>query len=339
MPWWFSHSSAGLDIGTDTIKWSAVESSRLRSYLLSAPFLERRVARYQELENKQVEQRLATLLRDWKGKAPVWPKTLAVSVQGRGVMSGYLEFPQLSKRELETALPATIAREVPFPMDHTATVSERVAPLGAVSGTGIFYTVMQRWKFSYINQLLGAAGLEPTHIEPAALALKREFVRNHDVKPEDKEFVALIDCGYRWTQIVVQRGGNCYYARDFELAGGHFTASLAKAYNLAWPDAEQRKFQLDVSREFDDAVEPSLRRWLETVRLHVLNFESRSAHRISRIYLSGGSAAWPGLQKRLQDHLLIDVLSDDWKKIHAPADCQGNAVIYKVALGLALQKE
>lgn len=339
MPWWLSNPSAGLDIGSDSIKWSAVEPNKLRSYLLSAPLVEQRTSLSQDLDEKAREQRLSSVLQEFRHESPVWPKRIAASLQGPAISCGYREFPSLSSAELGVALRASVTGHVPYPESEQILSHEVVPPLLDSSCTGVFYTVTLREPATWLQGMLRRCGLEPAHLEVVPLSLTREFVRNHNVDREadgDAPFIGLVHCGFRYTQVVIHRRGFNYYARDFGIAGGEFTRAYQVSLGCDWTTAEASKKDSDLEKAAPPAVEWAVRRWSERVRIHIGNFCHKNHVHIDKVYLSGGSAAWNGLTERLQQHLQVPVVRDHWERMRAPKDFAGESIFYKAALGLAL---
>ena len=333
--WWFSSSTGGLDIGFDNVKWAAVEPNRLRSYLEIAPLVADRKSRDDTPNQEELLATLASLHERWSQNTPVWPKQATISVQGKEVACGYLEFPKLSRAELEVAIPGSLAGRMPYSLNDLAVVHRPVPPLNPKADVGVFFTAIGQRRIKTIREFGARLGYEIQNIEPAALALVRECGKNRQL-PKD-EFVALVHAGFRSTQVVVQRGGNCYYARDFGLAGGDFTHAYQACNQCEWPMAEASKRESNIFENRVSPAESVVLRWLERVRLHLQNFTRSTRQKATQALLSGGSANWTGLAQRLEEHIGIPVMRDSWAQIRPPDRSDADSVLFKVALGLAIR--
>jgi len=145
--------------------------------------------------------------------------------------------------------------------------------------------------------------------------------------------------GSRLTTVVVTLEGHPYFARDFALAGSHFTYALQMGAQSSWQEAEQHKLHLDAT-DREVSLEPALTRWLDQVR-RVLEACTRSLPelrpQVQRVFLMGGSAAMKGLAARLEETLKTPVTVETWVDLSPPQN-QPKAQLarFTTALGLAL---
>lgn len=236
--------------------------------------------------------------------------SVVATIPGHGTIGRYLEFPALSAKELAVAGPAQAWQFIPYPQDQTNLSFLQVPPLGGDKKTALFFVADQKERVESGQALL--KGLKIQRMEVPVLALARQFAAEH---PSDS-FQALVHCGHTLTHVLVMKGKHPYYYREIRLAGKDFTYAFQQANQSSWEEAEAYKHGVDaLAREVGG--EPFLQRWLKEVKRSLAG----SQIEVSKVFLSGGSAAWKGLRERLAEDLELPVEVDE------PA-------LYKVAAGL-----
>lgn len=333
--------SSSLDVGEFSVKFASVESDSGRIRVLwKGEVMPERQSQNDALAGDAMKTRLAALGSELSRRHPNLKKQVAVPIQGEGVTSQYLELPPVSTKELELAVPSMARRFIPFPID-TVTLSYVPVPQlsSADKRSAVFFVAVQREAVNRLGTLVQAAGFELKRLEVGPLALVREFSRNHEM-PRDR-FTALVHVGYRHTICIVLRERYPYYVRDFTPAGRDFTYAFQMGNQSTWEAAEHVKRNYDVM-ERDVSMEPFMLRWLDEVRRSLEYFRTQVLKQdtaVSQVFLSGGGAAWKGLDERLAEHLEIPVIVDFWNRSKmSGVDWQPEeACQYKLAAGAALQ--
>ncbi|OCL27029.1 hypothetical protein U472_05960 [Orenia metallireducens] len=140
--------------------------------------------------------------------------------------------------------------------------------------------------------------------------------------PNLSETVSLIDIGDQNTDLIIAQEGRLIFLRNFEFAGRHITEKLATINKISFEQAELYKKQ-GVSKE-------ELRIILEELRSQIYQsidyFQSEYKVRVAKIFLTGGSSDFKGLQNYLEDQIGIETIK-----------LEDN--LYSVAKGLALREE
>jgi len=157
--------------------------------------------------------------------------------------------------------------------------------------------------------LLREGGLDPETILPEALALYRA-VTHFEVYPRE-EAAALLDIGHEKTTMIIWRGKTLELARSIAVAGVSLTRALQKSLNLSVEEAALLKIK-GGGEEGKQAIGETLRRLAEEVQRTLTGYESGGEGRsIQKVFLTGGSAALPGIR---------DILEEELKKSVAPLD-------------------
>lgn len=333
-------ASVGLDIGQHTVRWAAVElsSGRLKE-VWSGELIPERGQKSDLLEGAALEKRLKELMGACQKQVSNWNKSVNTAVQGAGTICGYLELPKLTDKELRTAVPSKLAKQLPFPIDEVVLSYIPIPPLdpGTAGVSAILYVVVQKKVVEQRTAMLKAIGLEAKSLQIPALALARAYDRNHDA-PKD-QLVALIQVGYQFSQLVLVRQGFPYYHRQFASAGADATYAVQMASQSDWKTAEQSKrtYTLDGT---EVAIEPFIIKWSGEVKRSIDSFQARQSGSVpvSRAVLVGGGAAWPGLARRLSDIVGLPVDVEEWArlKVEPAALKNADAASFSLAVGLAL---
>jgi type IV pilus assembly protein PilM len=342
-----SKISCGLDIGSDAIKWASVdvESARILE-LQSAELMSGRSSRADDLEitddgPRSLTTRLRDVLADFSRSAAQWSRSVTTAIAARETNCGYVELPALNAKELEVAVPARVAALIPFALDDVQLSYVPVAPLDpAVKGSAVIYAAVLKKVLDPYTQALKSSGLDIRRVEVAPIALARELAFN---RPAEKDrLLGIVHVGFRWTHFIVARAGNPYYSRQIPLGGRDFTYAFQQGSQQTWQDSEQAKRSHQAyAHEHEPAIEPFLVRWMDEIKRSLADFRKRhprAPEGPARLYLSGGSALWRGLEARLAEHLQLMVLLDKWEALSAsPAAVRaGSPLLFKTAVGLAL---
>jgi Tfp pilus assembly PilM family ATPase len=129
------------------------------------------------------------------------------------------------------------------------------------------------------------------------------------------------------------------------IAGNAFTQKIADIFGLDFAEAEKLKLapEEDKLNKIKAGVESALANLAGEVRTSFDYYESQGTSSVSKIYLSGGGAKFPGVKDMLAHFLNIEVECwDPVKKVKVPDSleasklnlCSGELA---VAVGLALR--
>lgn len=313
----------GLDLGSHSLKWALVDGARgaIEKSGVLALHPQRRGR-----EEQPPHEQVTACLREVTSQLPASIRTAHTAVQGRGTAYGYLEFPRLEPDELDVAAQAEAQRFIPFPPEEARFTFTAVPPLDGGNRSAVFYVAARNDEVVKLRGLLAEHGLEVTRVEVPAVALAREFQRNHD--PPLDQFVGLVHVGFSLTQIVIVRGGLPYYARDFAPAARDMIFALEMARHDGWEQAEQELGLLDLTVP-GNPVEPPVSKLADGVKRTLSAF----GREVSAVYLSGGGAV-ASLERRLARELDREVWRDDWHGLTGHAG--SSPELLKVAVGLAV---
>ncbi len=134
--------------------------------------------------------------------------------------------------------------------------------------------------------VLHGAGLDCTGLidEPSAA--------NNVLQIEDG---AIVDVGGGTTGIAIVRKGKVVYTADEPTGGTHFSLVIAGSTGLSFEEAEALKKDPDEQTRLFPVVRPVMEKVGTIVRRHL------GRHKIERIYLVGGTCAYPGMDQVIQE--------------------------------------
>ncbi len=329
----------GLDIGHHSVKAAVLgPNKKLVLRLLETELLPERAFLEDQWDERRAVETVRTTLAPILDPGAKLNPTLRVGFQSDAGVSRYLELPALKKDQVETALQSAASRLLTFPVQEAVLTSLPVPIPGRPGRSGgVFLLASPRKEAEARGAFLKKCGLQAERLEVSPLPLLRALTVNRGRFPGEP--VALVRVGSRLTTVLVASEGNLYFARDFVLAGSHFTYALQMGAQSSWEEAEQAKRLCDATAR-EVALEPVLTRWLDQVRRN-LEACARSLPElrppVQRVFLSGGSAALKGLDARLEEALKTPVTREDWVDL-VPPQAQPHAPMarFTTALGLAL---
>jgi type IV pilus assembly protein PilM len=263
------------------------------------------------------------------------------SIPAEDIFYRYFDFVPISSNELKTAVTAQALKHTPVPLEKIYISCLQVPQITAgKKRLAVFAAALDIEFVNSTYQMLKDCGLEVKSLIPPAMALVKEFSKNH--KEEKNQFFALINIGYSATTIVITHNGYPYYARKFSLGGKDFIYAFQMAHRNTRLEAEGQMISYNVC-ENNVAVDPFLSKWLSEINKSFSAFHqqfSKEEIKIARIYLSGGCAQIKGLESRMTGLLKIEVKQDHWEHI-LPSGQELKALnpgTFKLAAGLALSQ-
>ena len=312
----------GLDVGSHSIKWAVVDSSRREILEMGTqPLFPERTRFHQVMPEDLWQQRVVQALQQIPGEVT----DIITVLQGRTTACGYLEFSLLPEQELRVAVQAEAQQWIPFTTEATQFSFSYIPAVTRAAATGIFYAAALRAQVDRLQGALQQAELIPDRMEIPALALAREFALNHS--PPKEKFYGLVHVGFSLSHFVVVRDGYPYFARDFSPGASHFIYALQAQEGCSWNEAQQRLQSADFRHW---SLLPPLLRLGEALR-RTLEF---SGAQLDGVFLSGGIAGL-SLSTALSQAFGGVVELDDWTGLRDHVGVSP-ASPYKLAVGLAV---
>lgn len=141
--------------------------------------------------------------------------------------------------------------------------------------------------------VLQGAGLDCTGLidEPTAA--------NNVLKIRDG---AIVDVGGGTTGIAIFKGGEVVYTADEPTGGTHFSLVIAGATGTTFEQAEELKKNPNEQTRLFPIVRPVMEKVGSIINRHV------AGQKVDRLYMVGGTCAYPGMDKVIQEYTGIETV-------------------------------
>lgn len=233
-------------------------------------------------------------------------KRCVTSVSGRSVIVRYVTMAQMPEEDLRQAIKFEADKYIPFEVDEVIMDTQILEDTVGDSDQPEMKVLLVAVRKSLIEEhlaLLQEAGVHSWIIDVDAFALGNAFelrARASGGLPPEK-VVALIDIGANKTNINILKGPISYFTREVYLAGNDFTEAVSRKFNLDTQEAERLKCEpSDQVPDVEEAILPTLDDLGNEIQLSFDYFENQFDRVVEEVYISGGSARLPGLQRAFE---------------------------------------
>ena len=251
--------TVGVDIGSGFIKAAVIEHGAGTPRLV-------------EFATERNEGGVASALAAMFERERIEPRSVAIGVGGRDVVSKVLEIERMDEEETRAVIPWEAEQHVPFDMDNVEIDFTIIDPNGDGPRMTVLLAAAKRSLIEERVSLLRRAALIPALVDVEALALLNAIAINHPEAMSD--VCALVDIGNGAATVHLLREGLPVLTRE-----------------------------LAVYTPTPDDLEECVHRVARGVRRAGAFAGSAAGVGIARIYLCGGGAATPGFAERLAEAL------------------------------------
>ena len=187
-------------------------------------------------------------LREVVQKLGLRGKHAAATLQGNEIHVRRVSLPSLKRSEILPALALECRKHVSFPIEDAEIRYEilRRTPAAAGGGLQLLVAVAHRSAIEETRDAMAEAGLNPVAltVRPVGLRALLRSIR----RTESEAVTAYLELGERQSQIIVLRGDEIRFIREFEIGGATLTEALRSivvpgqgTIELTAPEAEQLK--------------------------------------------------------------------------------------------------
>jgi type IV pilus assembly protein PilM len=344
-------NALGLDIGSSSIKLVQLKESKKGISLASfsmAPLPSEAIVDGALMNSTAVVDTIQGMISNQKLKN----RQVAISISGHSVIIKKISLPAMTPEELDESIKWEAEQYIPFDVNDVY-IDYQI--LQTRPEQGQMDVLLVAAKKEIVDEYAGVvreAGLEPICVGIDCLTIQQCFELNYGYPPG--ETVVLIDVGASTININVVANGITTFTRDIAMGGNQFTEEIQKQLNVSYDEAEAYKLGGERGVDADSVVPQEVERVMGTVsdsmasEIHrSLDFymATSSEGRISRIYLSGGTAKVPALARTLENRIGVACeLVDPFRGIQIDPKLFNldyvNAVrpLAAVAVGLGLRK-
>jgi type IV pilus assembly protein PilM len=293
----------GLDIGTNSIKLCQMKEAKRGLQLQTFDLAElppQAIVDGSIMDANAVSDTIRELVKRNKVKQ----KQTAISLSGHSVIIKKIPLPLMTEEELEESIVWEAEQYIPFDINDVYLDVEKLVTRAAQGQMDVLLVAAKKDMISDYCVVTRDAGLEPIIVDVDAFCVQNMFEANYGTL--SGQTVVLIDIGSSVCTINVVSDGITSFTRDISIGGNQFTEEIQKQLNITYEEAESYK-KGDMTGESMDAVLPqeverviqNVSEWLAGEIQRSLDFYAATSadSRLSRIYLSGGTANLPTLAR------------------------------------------
>lgn len=338
----------GLDIGSSAIKAVQIKQNKRGVQLVNfgiEPVPAQCIVDGSVMNSGEV----ADAIRRLFSRLKIRHKDVAIAISGHSVIIKKITVPKMSKDELDDQIYWEAEHHIPFAKDDVEIDHQILNPDSGQNQMEVLLVAAKKEVVSDYAALVREAGLNPLVVDVASFTLQNCFELNYGISNDS---VALLNVGAGISTITILSGGVSTFTRDITLGGNSFTEDIQKQLNVSHEEAEAFK----CGGSGGDEVVPQEVDQILMAQADIMASEfqrsfdfylaTTSEGQIDRIFLAGGSASVPALQRAIEERARIplevldpfrEVLIDDSK--FDLNYVQRYAPMASIAMGLALRSE
>jgi type IV pilus assembly protein PilM len=343
-----SKLAVGLDIGSSSVKLVQLKEKKGGHQLLAygaAPLPPEAIVDGALMNSSAIVQAIQELFEQQKVKA----KEVAIGVRGHSVIIKKISVPRMTQEELDESIQWEAEQYIPFDVKDVNIDTQILTPDADAAGQmDVLLVAAKKDMINDYTSVCAEAGLTATVVDVDAFAVQNAFETSYGAAGET---VVIVNLGAAVSNINVIARGVTTFTRDITMGGNAFTEEIQKQLNISYDEAEALK--VGGQGETDAVVPQEVERVIQGVAEQLggeiqrsLDFYASTAAdgKITRAYLSGGTARIPALFKTVEARAGVGVeILNPFKNIEIdnrrfdPAAILVAAPSAAVGVGLALR--
>lgn len=346
-----NNKAFGLDIGATTMKlvWLSHEKDgyKLQSCLL-APTPPKGMLSSSPLD----EEEMSNSIKKAVIEANIKTKQVNLALAENQVYTKVIDMPNLSDRELSSAIYWEAEQYIPVPLSNITlvwSVLKRPPKTAASEKMQVLMVGAPTALIKKYQQIIGSAGLSISSMETELLATVRSLVGS--IGPNQSFPPSLIvSIGAVSTSIAIVRENVLVFTYSTQIGGAAINRAIATDFGLTPQQAEEYKKVYGISGKslggrIGEATAPILMSIVSEVKKALAFYSQKYKDDlpIAQIVLSGGTAKLPGIELFFAENCGIETLmANPWKILtsqQVPKEILDNASDYTIAVGLAMKDE
>ena len=341
--------AVGLDIGSSSVKLVQLKPKK-DSYVLQAfgqvPLPPEAIVDGALMNSGAIVNAIQELVAEHKVRA----KEVAIGVSGHSVIIKKISLPRMTQEELEESIQWEAEQYIPFDVKDV-NIDTQILPSDAVNGQmDVLLVAAKKEMINDYTSVCAEAGLMATVVDVDAFAVQNAYEASYGADPS--QTIVLVNVGAAVSNINILAAGSTTFTRDITMGGNAFTEEIQKQLNISYDEAEALK--VGGQGETDAVVPQEVERVIQGVAEQLggeiqrsLDFFASTAGdaRVSRVYLSGGTARIPALFKSIESRAGVPVeVLNPFKSIEIdnrtfdPGALLAAAPAAAVGVGLALRR-
>jgi type IV pilus assembly protein PilM len=241
-------------------------------------------------------------------------REVALSVSGHSVIIKKISLPAMTAEELAESIKWEAEQYIPFDINDVYLDYEVLKERPEQGQMDVLLVAAKR---EVVDEYIGVvrdAGLEPVVVDVDCLTIQNAFEISYGFSLG--ETVVLIDVGASTLNINVLSGKSTTFTRDISMGGNQYTEEIQKQLGVSYDEAEAYKLGGERGVDADSVVPHEVERVMTQVSESIASEIHRSLDfylatssegRLSKIYLSGGSAKVPSLSRTIEQRVGVQL--------------------------------
>lgn len=335
----------GLDIGITTMRVSWLATDKKDTKYLSALSTET-PQKGMMSESPFDHQEMAAAINKLVIDAKIATNNVSVSLPENRVYTKVIDMPNLSEKELSSAIYWEAEQYIPAPLD-TMTLDWSILrkPKGgdAASKMQVLLVAAPVQIIKRYQTILELAGLSIVGIETEILSVIRSVIAD-----EHFPTTLIMNIGALSSSLSIIQNGSIVFTYIIPLGGIALTRAIASDFGFALPQAEEYKkiyglMDRDFGGKISSAIQPVLFSMATEVKkaINFYNDKYKNESPIVQLLLTGGSACLAGIGPYFVQNVGVEtVIGNPWKMLNiqdVPPDMDSRGSEFAVSIGLALK--
>jgi len=338
-------NSFGLDIGATSMKLVSLQKGRggmvLKSCLMTVT-----PAKGLFSESSFDQEAMAQAIQRLVVDAKITTKNVNLALPENQVFTKVIEMPELSDKELSSAIYWEAEQHIPAPLDTMAldykvvrrNSGNEVSPKMQVLLVGAPKVLVHRYQ-----QIIEIAGLSINAIETEIISVVRALIPSNN-----NSVLFIVNIGALSTSIAIVQNGTIIFTYAIPLGGAAMDRAIASNFGFTPAQAEEYKKTYGINDQslggkLSMALQPVLMSMLTEVKKALAYYVDKYKNDapIAQMILTGGGSLLPGIDLFFVKNTSIEtVLGNPWKinTINGiTPDILDQGPRFSVAVGLAMR--
>ncbi|MBI2404694.1 type IV pilus assembly protein PilM [Candidatus Gottesmanbacteria bacterium] len=334
----------GLDIGSQSIKLVELAHAGNSVTLVTAgtiPTPPKALASPLPADAQAVAVAIKKLMKDTGATS----KNINIALPESQVFTRVIDVPQLSQRELTSAIKWEAEQYIPLPLDQV-NIDFSILRESKETGTNkmevLLVAAPKALLEKYVN-ILDLADVTTGGVETEIIAASRALVRSATTI----KTAMVVSLGAQTTDLAILRNGVLAFTRSISAGGEALSRALAAGLGFEQTQAEEFKKTYGLEQDkLEGKIVAAAKPIMDTIvgeikRAVAFYQEKYKDSKVEAVLLSGGTARLPGLVVYMAQALGVEAqLANPWVGIRkesrfAALDSEGP--VFAVAVGLALK--
>jgi len=341
----------GIDIGASSVKIIELEKEegrhKLTNYAIFSlkKYLENKGQELDEESSNISNEEMGKIIKETIKEAKIESRDAYFSIPVYSSFYTLIDFPNLTEKEIETAIPFEARKYVPVPISEVILDWSIVSPPHDPKSKQALLIAVPKKIINDYDEIVRSAGLTLRGMEGETFSLTRTLIGN------DKSVIILIDSGARSVNISIIDNGFIRVTHNLEMGGRRITQTIIQQMGFDLEKAEHLKRRLS-DKDFTDHIGAQLKGIVQSslgviiieIKKIIDSYQNKYNRKIEKCILVGSGTHLFGFVDSLINKLSLDaVMGNPFARIVSPGILQpvlkelGPSLA--VSIGLAMRDE